>query len=269
MPAQRLAHPGLGRRQDPLERRMPGGEAAPGLQRRPVHREAAPVRESDRRRPPLGAVQRGADQQHRRAGGGESGGELPHEGDVDTGGDGDPSLGEDLRLGVVDLGRPVVHGQGDQHRSARRQGRQVRGPGQRGRHVLRPGRLDAPLHQRTGQHGRLRVGQQRGPGEQGPDLLPGGQHQRGVRRRRVHQRAHRGRHARRAVQVDQRGTPGGLGVPVGHPDHHPLLQAEDVAEVGRQAGDHGQLGRAGVAEHGGQVMRPEDVEGRLSYRDHG
>ncbi len=62
--------------------------------------------------------------------------------------------------------------------------------------------------------------------------------------------------------------PGGLGVAVGHPDHDRLLQAEHVAEVGREVGEHRQLGRARVAEHRRHPVGAEEVEGGFADSRH-
>ena len=60
----------------------------------------------------------------------------------------------------------------------------------------------------------------------------------------------------------------GLGEAVGHPDHDRLLQAEHVAEVGGEVGEHRQLGRARVAEHRRHPARAEQVEARFADSRH-
>ena len=86
---------------------------------------------------------------------------------------------------------------------------------------------------------------------------------------RVEDRPHRVADPRRGVEVGDRGAAGGLRVAVGHPDHDRLVQAEDVAEVGGEVGEHRQLGRAGVAEDRRHPLGTEEVEAGVAHGRHG
>ena len=140
--------------------------------------------------------------------------------------------------------------------------------GERQRHVLGPRRLVGPLDQRVRHPGRVAVGQVGLQGDLRPRLLAGGDQQRRVVGLGVEDRPHRVADPGRGVQVDDGGLARGLGVAVGHPDHDRLLQAEHVAEVRGEVGEHRQLGRARVAEHRRHPVGAEEVEGRVADRGH-
>ena len=163
---------------------------------------------------------------------------------------------------------PVVHRQGDEDRAARRQPGEVGAVGERQRHVLGARRLVAPLDQRVRHPGRVAVGEVGLQGDLGARLLARGDQQRRVVGLGVEDRPHRVADPGRGVQVDDGGAAGGLGEAVGHPDHDRLLQAEHVAEVGREVGQHRQLGRAGVAEDRRHPLLAEEVERGLADGRH-
>src|SRR5262249_49640152 len=75
--------------------------------------------------------------------------------------------------------------------------------------------------------------------------------------------------AGRRMHVDEDGSPGRLGVAVGHREDDALVQAEDVAEVVRELAQKGQLVRAGIPECGGHPVRPEQVVRDLVHGLHG
>ncbi len=171
-------------------------------------------------------------------------------------------------VGLVDLGVPVVHRQGDEDRAARRQAGEVGAVGEGQRHVLGPRRLVGPLDQRVRHPGRVAVGEVGLQGDLGAGLLAGGDQQRRVVGLGVEDRPHRVADPRRGVEVDDRGLAGGEREAVCHPDHDRLLEAEHVAEVGREIGQHRQLGRAGIAEHRRHPVGAEEVERRVANRGH-
>jgi hypothetical protein len=84
----------------------------------------------------------------------------------------------------------------------------------------------------------------------GRTCLASGDHERGVVRAGVEDRPHPIADARRRVEVYQRGRARRLGISIRGPNRHRLLEAEHVAEVLGKLGQHRQLGRAGVPEHG-------------------
>ncbi len=136
------------------------------------------------------------------------------------------------------------------------------------RHVLGARRLVGPLDQRVRHPDRVAVGQVGLQGDLRPRLLAGRDQQRRVVGLGVEDRPHRVADPGRGVEVGHRGAARGLGVAVGHPDHDRLLQAEHVAEVGGEVGQHRQLGRAGVAEHRRHPVGAEEVEAGLADRRH-
>ncbi len=170
-------------------------------------------------------------------------------------------LGAHLRV-------PVVHRHRHEHGAPWWKRRGVRSAGQRMRDVLRAGRLVAPLHQRVGHPRGVAVGEVGLQRHQRAVLLARGHHQRRVVRLRVEDRPHPVAQPRRGVQVDECRASRRLGVPVGHPDRHRLLQAEHVAEVLRELGQHRQLRGAGVAEHRGHAPLAQQLVRRLSDRLH-
>ena len=232
-------------------------------------RQALALGEGDRGLPGAGGVDVGAGDEDRVLRRVEAVGQRPHRLGV---GDGAPrhlALDRRLRVGLVDLGVPVVHRQRDEDRPARRQACEVRPVRQRQRHVLGPRRLVGPLDQRVRHPGRVAVGQVRLQGDLGARLLAGGDQQRRVVGLGVEDRPHRVADPGRGVEVDDGGLAGGLGETVGHPDHDRLLEAEHVAEVAREVGKHRQLGRARVAEHRRHPVGAEEVERRFANRGHG
>ena len=267
---ERLADRADRRRQHAAEVRVALGEAesaAAGRGGRP-DRQALALGEGDRRVPAAAGVDVGAGDQHRVGGAVEA---LGEDADRARVGDGAAVTWRAIAsrgVGLVDLGVPVVHRQRDEDRApraaARRGGR--RGRARAGR--PRRGRLVGPLDQRVRHADRVAVGQVRLQGDLRARLLAGGDQQRRVVGLGVEDRPHRVADAGRGVQVGDRGPAGGLGEAVGHADHDRLLQAEHVAEVGGEVGEHRQLGRAGVAEHRRHPLGAEEVEARLADGRH-
>jgi hypothetical protein len=72
-----------------------------------------------------------------------------------------------------------------------------------------------------------------------------------------------------ALPVDVGDLPGGLRVAVRHPDHDRLLEAEDVAKVAREVGQHRQLRGAGVAEQRRHPLPAKKLERRIANGRHG
>jgi hypothetical protein len=168
------------------------------------------------------------------------------------------------RIGLVDLGGPVVHRQRDERRALRRQGGDLDPAGERQRNVLGPRRLEAPLDERVYHPDRVAVGEVGLHRDLGPDLLAGGDQQRRVVGLGVENRPHPVPHPRRRVQVDVGGQPRGLREAVGHPDRDRFLEAEVVAEVVGELGEHRQLGRPGVAEDRRHPPLPKELEACLA-----
>ena len=113
-----------------------------------------------------------------------------------------------------------------------------------------------------GQPGQL-PGEERAQGEVAAVLLPDDHHQRDAVDPRRRQRAHRIAQPGGGVQVDQRGTAGDGRVPRRDPDDRALVQGEHEVQVAGQAGEEGDLGRAGVGEDRRHAEPAEDVEGRV------
>ncbi len=65
------------------------------------------------------------------------------------------------------------------------------------------------------------------------------------------------------MQIDEAGIARRLGVAVGHADHAGLLQAEHVVDVVGPVAQERQFGRAGIAEHGVDAERAQQVESGL------
>ena len=163
---------------------------------------------------------------------------------------------------------PVVHGNRDEGRPARRLHGDVIRPCDRGRHVFAAGGLAAPLDVGFRQPRRLGGKEKRLVGKNRARLLAGGDDQRRpvpVGREDV---AHRVADAGRRVQVDERGVARGLRVAVGHADDDRFLQAEDVAEIVRELAEERQLGRAGVAEDGGHPQLAQQADNGFAYGGH-
>ena len=64
------------------------------------------------------------------------------------------------------------------------------------------------------------------------------------------------------------GPPARLREAVRHAHRDGLVEAEHVAEVLGEVGEHRQLGRAGVAEHRGHPPLAQEVEGRFAHARH-
>ena len=148
---------------------------------------------------------------------------------------------------------PVVGRDRHQHRAAGRRHGHVPGAGDGQRHVFGAGGLDAPLDIGLGQLGGLGRVQEGVERQDRPRLLAGGDDQRRAVLEGREDVAHRMADAGGRMQVDEGRGARGLRVPVGHADHHRLLQAQHIGEVGWKVEEQRQLGRAGVAEHRGHA----------------
>ena len=163
---------------------------------------------------------------------------------------------------------PVVVGDRHVHRPAGRRRRGVHGLADRPGHILGARGLAAPLDQGPGQLGGIDVGQHDFLPDRRTHLLARGHDERAVGVDGVGQPAHGVARAGRGMQVDQDGFARGQREAVGHGDDRPLVQAEDVAEVGRHRGEELQLVGAGVAEDRREAPGPEDVVAGLGDRRH-
>jgi hypothetical protein len=102
-----------------------------------------------------------------------------------------------------------------------------------------------------------------------PVLLAGRDDQRGLGVVGVDDRRHRVAHPGRRVEVDQGRPVARQGVAHGHVHHARLVQAEDVAEVGREVFKEQLLGGAGVAEHRRHPDGAEELEAAVDHGRHG
>ena len=254
------------RRQDAAEVGVALGEAEAGAAGRGARpdRQALALGERDGGVPAAAGVDVGAGDEDRVGGGVEALGEGADRLGVGDGAAADRAPDRVGGVALVDLGVPVVHRQRDEDRALRRQPGEVGAVGEGERHVLGAGRLVGPLDQRVRHADRVAVGEVGLQGDLGAHLLAGGDQQRRVVGLGVEDRPHRVADAGRGVQVGDRGAPRGLGEAVGHADHDRLLEAEHVAEVGGELGEHRQLGRARVAEHRRHPLGAEKVEGRFA-----
>ena len=260
----RIAAPSFG--SWPRPQRVGGGEHGVRVQGDAEHRAAQALGHRDQRRDRAGTGHlvaghdrepvrvRPADQAGRR---GQVGGDGP---------------GVDGRRGRWRLGPFLfeqVHGQRHEHRPGR-VGRVVEGPPHHGAEVTKLVHLAAHFDDDFGPARQVpreeRFGQ-----EVAAMLLPGGDHHRRAGRRHVGQDPHRVAEAGGGVQVDERGPSGGLGVPVGHPDDRPLVEAQHVLEPLRLGeGVHqGQLGGARVAEDVPDALRGQHLEQDVAPRPGG
>ena len=73
--------------------------------------------------------------------------------------------------------------------------------------------------------------------------------------------------ADRGMQIHQRRIARGLSEAIRHAHGDGFLQAEHVAKVVGKAAEHRQLGRARVAEDGGQAEGPQQPENGFAHRD--
>ena len=172
------------------------------------------------------------------------------------------------RLRRLRLRGPVVHRQGDEDGAAWGEPGEVDSVGEGEGDVLGARRLEGPLDERVRHPGRVAVGEVRLHRHLGPHLLTGGDQQRRFIRLGIEDRPHPVPDPRRGVQVDVGGVPGCLRVAVGHADGYRLLEAEDVAEVLGEVGEHRQLGRPRVAEDRRHAVLAEQLEGGVAHRGH-
>ena len=161
---------------------------------------------------------------------------------------------------------PIVDRHRDKGGPARRLHCGVVGARDRQGHILGARRLAAPLDVGPRELGRP-LGEQEGLERQyrarllsGDDqerrlVLGGGEH----RPQGVTETGGR-------VQVDHGGVARRLGIAVGHPDRHHLLQGEHIAKIGREVAEHRQFGRARVTEDRRRPKGAEQVEDPIPHR---
>ena len=161
-------------------------------------------------------------------------------------------------------------GQRHEHGPGRRVGGVVERAAQHRAQLARRAHLVAPLHGAAGQLDE-RPGQQRVGDDVAVVLLAGGHHQRRAVRPGVGEVADGVAEAGRGVEVEERRSPGGLGVAVGHADDGGLLEREHVAEVVGlgQGVDERQLGAARVAEDVPHALGAEHLEEHVASEAHG
>ncbi len=169
---------------------------------------------------------------------------------------------------LVHLDAPIVHRDRQERGAARGQRRHVDRACQRVRDVLGSRWLIAPLHKRLRHAHGVGVGQVGLQGHQRAVLLARGDHQWALVGLRVEDRAHRVADTRRGVEVDERRTPARLRVAVCETHDGGLLQAEHIAKVGGELGEHRKLCGARVAEHRCHRARPQQLECGLSNCRH-
>ena len=154
---------------------------------------------------------------------------------------------------------PVVKRDRQEDRACRRlEGHRV-GPHESRGDVLGALGLVGPFDPRLRQQGLLGVGQIWFAHHHFAGLLARRDDEGGVASVCRYQIAHRIAGAGGGVDVDQCRFAGRLSEPVGHGHHGPLLQPEDVGEVGWEVLEKRLLGGSGVAEHGGQPQRTKEV----------
>ena len=67
------------------------------------------------------------------------------------------------------------------------------------------------------------------------------------------------------MQADERRSPAGLGVAVGHAEDDTFVQTQHVAEGARQAGQERQFVGARVPEDGCHAVTLQKLEGHIAY----
>ena len=177
------------------------------------------------------------------------------------------ALGADDLVGLGRRRVPVVHRHDDERGAARGRGGVV-GAHERARDVLRAHGLvdrDRVLArqavQAAGEEGLL--------GEVAAVLLADHDHQWRAIDARGGQRGDGVAEPGGGVQQGEGRRAAPERVAGGHPDDRALVQAQHELEVVGQAGQEGDLGRAGVGEDRRQPQRAQDVEGGLAHRRRG
>ena len=250
------------RRQKACEEGVLLGKAVAGREGTHPHGGLVSLGESDDFLPGPISGDRGADDDHRAARGGEHHGRAGQHRGVAGHRDGDLAP---RRRGAQPV--PVI----DRHRHEGRPTGRLHGgeegAGHRRRHVLGARGLAAPLDVRPRQiRGLFRV-------EEGLErqdrarLLPGRDDERRLVAIRREQAPDGVSDADGRVQVHERGGAARLCEPVRHGDHHRLLQPEHVAEIGGKVAEHRQLRRARIAEDGREADVAQQREHRLANRD--
>ena len=238
-------------------------EAGAGAERLLEHRSGQPFGKGGERRPRLLVCGAGARDDRRRSGSVEKGGEL---GDrcLVGGPRAQDSAGGGVLALVVGLLEPVVHRDDDERRAARGCGL-VPGAVDRARHVLRPHRLLGP-------HRVLAREPLQAPGEEGLEdevtavLLPDDDHDRSTVDPRRRDPADGIPEAGRRVHERQRRLAAAERPAGREPEHRALVEREHEAQVVRQPGEKGHLGRAGIREDRRQPAAAEDLEGGVADR---
>ena len=244
------------------EERMVLREARAGAEGLGPHRARQVLGQRHEGRPALGGVGAGADHERGRLRLLEQRGEL-----VDGLGRGGARAQQALGAGhLVGLGRggvPVVHRHDDQ-RGAASADRRVVGAHERPGHVLGAGGL-------LDRNGVLAGQALQAPGEEGllsevpAVLLADHDHQ----RRAVDARRGQGRDGvaqpRRGVQQGEGRLAAPDGEARGHAHDRALVQRQHEAQVVGEAGEEGDLGRAGIGEDRRQPEPAQDVEGGVAH----
>ncbi len=173
-----------------------------------------------------------------------------------------------MRRQLLGLLVPVIAGNGDEHRSARRLHRDVPGTLQGARHIRGACRLDAPLHVRLRQLGGALREQERIQLQQRTGLLSRRDHQRRAIAVCGEYVAHRVADTYCRVQVYQRGAARGLRIAVGHAHRHRFLQGEHILEISGKIAQEREFGGTRIAEDPLHAEGPQQAEGRFTYCRH-
>ena len=249
------------RREEARERRMDFGKAAARRQRAHPHRRSGALGERDDGVPRSVTVDSRAHHQRRvravvqrRRHGPERLGFT------------DEVAAHLTRRDLVRRRVPIVLGDRHERRPLRWLHRGVVRAGDRRGDIRRASGLDAPLHIRLGQLGRLLGEEERLAREQLARLLARGDHERRLVAHRREDAAERMADAHRGVQVHEPGVAGRLRVAVRHRNGGRLLQREHVPEVRGRVLEEAQLGRTRVAE---DRRHPERAHQRMGRRSDG
>ena len=170
---------------------------------------------------------------------------------------------DDRLAGLV----PIVHGDREEDRAARRQHREVIGARDGRGNVFGAERLVGPLY--VGLHDLDGAADEERLGENlAAVLLAGGDDERSLAEMRVDERGKAVAGAGDRVEIHEGGFVAREGVAEGHAGGDAFVQAEDVLEAGRHVLEERQLARTGIAEDGGHPKIAEHFVGGFSYRGH-